>query len=273
MMSSKIVKIYTLTEYRIARMIAVLWPRLHCRATSANAANTSGFRVKTPKANQRSVQSASRLTGISREKQTEKNQSEGSFSKPTRLKSKAKGGDGSGLRSRVTRLKVACPSPTRRCRHYSRNRVGKRLPNVCVYPVLLLHLSLAHLQFCQLKNSSLLSCRELLPIGSGEIRCGAYRFYRLGAARAALADAVRSKSSVQINYNLSGEKLAKHHGTANGAILLSGPLSTNHICECKWKLRKRVDNRCETRNICGKGGNYRINGDKSVQTLRLAGNS
>lgn len=168
-LSRKVREVYVLIKYISNNILWALWLRSHCRATSANGANISGFRVKAAQKNQGSVPSASRLTGIARAKVTGKNHGEARFPQPTGLKSKpakALSGGGSGLRSHVTRLKVACPCPTRRCRHCSGNRVEGRVPNVCLYPVL--QPPCLHLQF----NKDLLSVSiwELLPMRSGGLQ-------------------------------------------------------------------------------------------------------
>jgi hypothetical protein len=63
MMSSKIFQVYYLAEYSFGRTI-LIWPKLRCRATSANAANTHGFHGKGMTKNPRCVRVVNRLTGI-----------------------------------------------------------------------------------------------------------------------------------------------------------------------------------------------------------------
>jgi hypothetical protein len=65
MMSSKIVKIYYLTEYRFGRTM-LIWPKLRYRAISANAVSTLGFHAKGMMRNPKFAQSASRLIGTLR---------------------------------------------------------------------------------------------------------------------------------------------------------------------------------------------------------------
>jgi hypothetical protein len=72
-MSSKIFRVYYLTEYSFGRTI-LIWPRSRYRATSANGANTLGFHGREMKMNQRCVRSVSRLIGIRPESRTEKRQ-------------------------------------------------------------------------------------------------------------------------------------------------------------------------------------------------------
>jgi hypothetical protein len=183
--------VYPLTEYRNARMMAVLWPRSHCRATSANAASTSGFRVKATQKTQRSVLSASRLTGTPREKVTEKRRNEGRFSCPIGLESNSSKAQknwaaanrrpiGKGRVKLVRAGRIELPTsgvrtpalyPTELRPHG--NRVGKRLSNVCVYPVLFLPLAPLHLQSCDFRKITKLlsvSIWESLPNESGELR-------------------------------------------------------------------------------------------------------
>jgi hypothetical protein len=62
MMSSKIVEIYYLTEYRFGRTIQA-WLKLRFRAISANAVSTLGFHAKGMMRNPKFAQSASRLIG------------------------------------------------------------------------------------------------------------------------------------------------------------------------------------------------------------------
>jgi hypothetical protein len=73
-MSSKIVEIYYLTEYRFGRTIQA-WPKLRYRATSANAANTHGFHGKGMTRNPRCARVVNRLTGTPRASRIAKRQS------------------------------------------------------------------------------------------------------------------------------------------------------------------------------------------------------
>ena len=73
-MSSKILEVYYLTEYSFGRTIQA-WPKLRYRATSANDANTLGFRDREMTKNPKCAQSVSRLTGIRRASRIAKRQS------------------------------------------------------------------------------------------------------------------------------------------------------------------------------------------------------
>jgi hypothetical protein len=61
-MSSKISQVYYLTEYIFGRTM-LIWPKLRYRATSANGANTHGFRAKGMMRNPRCARAANRRIG------------------------------------------------------------------------------------------------------------------------------------------------------------------------------------------------------------------
>jgi hypothetical protein len=74
MMSSKIVEIYYLTEYRFGRTM-LIWPKLRFKATDVNAVSTLGFPAKGMMRNPKFAQSVNRLIGTLRASQMEKRQS------------------------------------------------------------------------------------------------------------------------------------------------------------------------------------------------------
>jgi hypothetical protein len=92
MMSSKIVKIYYLTEYRFGRTM-LIWPKLRYRAISANAVSTLGFHAKGMMRNPKFAQSASRLIGTLRaslraKRQSARNRRRPEVATPSRLTAK-----------------------------------------------------------------------------------------------------------------------------------------------------------------------------------------
>ena len=73
-MSSKILTVFYLTEYSFGRTI-LIWPKSRFKATSANGANTLGFRDREMTKNPKSVRAVNRLTGIRRASRTAKRRS------------------------------------------------------------------------------------------------------------------------------------------------------------------------------------------------------
>jgi hypothetical protein len=73
-MSSKIVEIYYLTEYRFGRTM-LIWPKLRFKATDVNAVSTLGFPAKGMMRNPKFARAANRLTGILPASRTAKRQS------------------------------------------------------------------------------------------------------------------------------------------------------------------------------------------------------